>query len=277
MDRFRCVTILTLAVLSVASMALPVRDDREHITKSGFDVRKVLRLDAPGWLDVPPKKMGYRFFVGETHGVARKEDALEKAWISAFVRIGMTQFPELTRIKTESTETLKDADYKRQFAMSLELVDWTGIAEATEYGSPYIREDEKTGEYSVYRLLKWTDADMERARKTIHAAKRHEIPGAPETLEPHLVDAVQKMKSVATTIAEKNSVLTKVFRQVRCGVKIADLRKILGKPDWQSPYDSEPRTYRWGTFHVEADNQNTFVVYVIPNNGSSIARNVCAR
>jgi hypothetical protein len=251
------------------------------------DLPKLLRDQAventdsqvPSWVLDLPSKMGVRFFIGEYHGFGNKEEALEKAWVSAFVRIGMTQFPEVSLLSSESVETLKSAQYKRKFVMKLEMVDWTGVAEATEFGSPYVSKEGTSGEYTVYRLLRWSESDIEDARKKIKEAKKYEIPPTPEmlsTAEKGLVEAIVKMKKVVRKIATRDSTIGKILGEVKCGVKISDLRKVLGEPDWKS--DSfDPRSYRWGTYGVEADPENTFVQYIMPNNGLGIARKICNR
>ena len=76
----------------------------------------------PVWVKEIPKKREVKYFLGESLEMQNKEDALERAWVSALFRIGLTAFPETGILKTQSFETLTEADYKREFVMKLELI-----------------------------------------------------------------------------------------------------------------------------------------------------------
>jgi hypothetical protein len=209
----------------------------------------------PAWIRHMPKAPGIHFFVGESQGATRKEDALEKAWVSAFIRIGMTQFPELAIVSSESSETLKSASYERHFVMQLEKVNWQGIREATEYGSPYVDWNADSGNYVVYRLLKWADKEMNAAHGEIKMARMHEIPSSPESVrmnEAKMIHAVRAIQTLNAKVEQRNQLLEKVFGEVKCGVTLSDLVNILGPPDRSNPYNGliVEKEYSWGQFTV---------------------------
>ena len=67
---------------------------------------EAVALGTPKWVSKVPKSELFIYSVGESKGIENKDDALERAWISALLRLGMTQFPELGKLRSESEETL---------------------------------------------------------------------------------------------------------------------------------------------------------------------------
>ncbi len=211
----------------------------------------------PDWVGNPPEDTRYQYFMGESPEVSGKEDALERAWISTLIRIGMTQFPEVSKLSSLSVESIKDADYQRKFVMSLEQIDWTGIREATEKGSPFVVEDLENGTYRVYRLLKWSKKAMDKARQKIAANESHQIPKPPEEVQNQeniMIDAVREINSINRENAKRSAKITPVMKAVKCGVTVHDLIRVLGAPDKQRGIDCSTcdKSYFWGTFQVES-------------------------
>jgi hypothetical protein len=234
----------------------------------------------PSWIRHVPELPGTRFFVGESQGSPSKEDALEKAWVSAFIRIGMTQFPELAIVSSESTETLKRAAYERHFVMQLEKVNWQGIREASEYGSPYVDWNADAGTYVVYRLLKWRDRDLSAARSEIKLARLHEIPSSPESVrmnEAKMIHAVRAIQALNAKVERRNHLLEKVFGEIKCGVTLTDLVNILGPPDRSNPFNGliVEKEYSWGQFTVGRVADDPMVAVVTRQDEREDRRVVC--
>ena len=209
-------------------------------------------IPQPYWVSKPPAASGYHFFLGESHGSDTREDGLEKAWISAFVRIGMTEFPELSKITSRSVENLRGASFERRFSLRLERVDWSGVKEAKQFGSPYVEYDRVHKKFSVYRLVKWSASDMASAKKQVSRARQFQLPASPEARrfsEDRIVNAVRGLNQ---KVGQRNVLLAKVFDEVKCGVTLDDLIAILGPPDRTSPYNSAraEKEYFWGEFRV---------------------------
>lgn len=213
------------------------------------------RTPRPYWIDKSPSAGGTRFFLGESHGSETREEGLEKAWISAFVRIGMTEFPELSKITSRSVENLKGSTYERRFSLRLERIDWAGVKEARELGSPFVERDPDTKKISVYRLVKWSDRDIASAKKQISSARQFQLPSSPEAKlynEERLIGAVRAIQSVNSKVGKRNEMLAKVLGEVKCGVTLDDLLAVLGPPDRTNPYNSafSEKEYYWGQFKV---------------------------
>lgn len=139
------------------------------------------------------------------------------------------------------------ANLKRQ----LESIDWKGISEVEEQGSPHIIYDETTKTYTVYRLLSWAKKDIAASKASIRQKKKNEIPSSPEVarkIEADVVSEIQKINALNMQIATRDEFLSKVLMVAKCGVTLDDLKNILGPPDREG---GTCRQY-WGTFDVFA-------------------------
>lgn len=210
------------------------------------------RDDAPPWSRHPPRPSDAYFFVGESHGSRDKDEALERAWISALTRVGITQFPELVQVSTHTTENLASADTEREFTLRLEQVDWSGVREAVDNGSPWVSRNDD-GTYTVFRLLKWPYGLMEAARKKMARADRRPMDRM-----------LRQLKTVNERVDKRDRALKRIFDQVRCGVKVSDLTSILGSPDSVNPYNPMrvEKEYFWGSFRVARVGDNPFVAVI---------------
>ena len=228
----------------------------------------------PTWLSNPPKSETQIFSVGEARDIESKDDALERAWISSLLRYGMTQFPELGSLRSESEESLHSATYNRKFVLQLDSIDWKGISEVEEKGSPHIIFDETTKTYTVYRLLTWAKKDIAASKASIRRKKKNEIPPSPEVarkIEADVVSEIQKINALNKQIATRDEFLSKVLMVAKCGVTLDDLKTILGPPDRE---DGFCRHY-WGTFEVFACRGP--VDSIISNNGQGPHKALCRR
>lgn len=213
----------------------------------------------PTWVDHPPETKEFFYFVGEAEEAKTKDEALERAWNSALIRVGLTEFPELTEISSESLETLLGSTYKRESVQNLELINWRGVKEAKELGSPFVKYDSKLGTFFAYRLLKWPKSDMLASRveatKAFQAMKKretidtHPMPRSPEAMtqkEEEMLNILQKLSSVQKAITTKDQLIEKVVSQLRCGVTADDVISVLGQPD-----EENMTSLRYGTFFLE--------------------------
>jgi hypothetical protein len=245
-------------------------------------VEKELQKPRPFWIDQVPLEAGTHYFVGEATGAAHRGEALEKAWISAFVRIGMTEFPELTSLISQNDETLRGTAYHRRFFMNLESVNWVGITEAVDYGSPYLEYNPHTEQYTAYRLLKWADRDLQIAKGHVRHEAHHHIPGTPETAERErkaLVEGVMEMQRINHRIDFHNTLVQKVLSEIKCGVTVADLIQVLGSPDRANPFNGHlmEKEYYWGNYKVERVGDNPAVTAITNENGLGERKLICNR
>lgn len=240
-------------------------------------------LNAPTWVLNVPRSQGELVIVGEGRS-ADKEDALERAWYSALLRIGMTEFPELTKLNTRSQETLKGTSYDRRAVTDLQYINWAGIREARDQGSPYVVEND--GTYLVYRLLRWSNEDVSMAHQSVEAALKakseastYTIPDTPESQaadEEVAVTALQKIRKLNRSIKQKDNNFRQIMEEVQCGTKIGDLIKILGEPDRKSEY-ATPQEYIWGTYSVTSFKSDAGATYSVEENlGQGKKRLVCS-
>lgn len=242
----------------------------------------------PIWVKSPPDDSQFVYFVGDAGG-GDKEDVLERAWYSALVRIGMTEFPELTKLRSRSRETLEKASYERNVVINLQYIRWTGIAEAKDKGSPFIYRDPKTKGLAVYRLLKWAKQDVRTAHNAIKQkldtddakTEKFAIPDSPEVAEEQesdAIEAVRKIKALGRGIASRDAELKLVIDNVKCGMTIRQLTEILGKPNGVSSQHSwEQPNFYWGTYQVSIDQAGMGVIKGIKTDlGDGKYRPVCA-
>ncbi len=215
----------------------------------------------PGWVKRPPSEESRAFVVGEAAS-SDKDDAMAKAWASALVRLGMTEFPELSRVGSTTTERLEGGASTRELALHLEQVRWAGLTEAKEMGSPLIYWDEREGNYRVYRLLRWDRARIEEARAHLDGSGRNGLPMPPELQireEQRITEAVSDIQRINARNRWKDRLYRKVFGELKCGVTIADLIKVLGAPDRFNPYNRVvmEKEYYWGDYRVERRGADT--------------------
>ena len=232
----------------------------------------------PHWIEHLPIAVGTHFFLGESHDSATAEEGLERAWVSAFVRIGMTEFPELARITSRSVEDLKGTAYERRFSLRLERINWDGVKEAKEFGSPFTELDPESGKFSVYRLVKWSDQDMASAKKQLNSSRQFQLPISPETQrlsEDRIIRSIRAIHGLNDQVKKRNAVFEKVFAEMKCGVTLDDLIGILGPPDRSNPYNggSSEKEYYWGQFKV-ARAAGDPVIAAISREDESIDRRV---
>ncbi|NBW99161.1 hypothetical protein EBR03_06275 [bacterium] len=232
----------------------------------------------PAWVVLTPRAKGTQYFLGESSEAKKKEDALQSAWINGLVGIGMAEFPELSQVRIKSVETLTDVDYRKDFVMKLEWVDWTGLREVSEWGSPYVIK--KEGKWVAYRLFKWDEELISKAREKIKAKSNHHLPKRPESYLPTseamheavlgTFDSNEEVKSerqvqVSAAISKINNLnrihqgrdqqIGQVLAVVRCGVTANDLVRVLGRPDRKTGggCDFCNKSYEWGNYSVETD------------------------
>jgi hypothetical protein len=242
------------------------------ILLSNFSLGESLKKEIPNWLSSPPKSDSHFFSVGEARDIENKDDALERAWISSLLRFGMTQFPELGSLRSESEESLHSANYNRKFVLQLESINWKGLSEVEEKGSPYIVYDEIAKTYTVYRLLKWSKKDLAASKAAIRLKKKNEIPSSPEVarkVEETMIDEIQKITALNKKIETRDAFLSKVLMRAKCGVSIDDLTNILGSPDRHE----SSCYYFWGTYEVFSCKGQ--VDSVTPNNGEGKQKSLC--
>ena len=228
-------------------------------------------LNTPKWVFSSPKSDQFIYSVGESKGIENKDDALERAWISALLRLGMTQFPELGKLRSESEETLHSASYNRKFVVQLESINWSGLVEEEKSGSPFVNFDEKSKTYTVYRLIKWSKKNLALSRASINQKKKNKIPISPEIsrkAEEEVISEIQKINSLNKKIGNRTAFLAKILNRAKCGVSVDDLANILGSPD-----RTETCEYFWGTFQVWTCNGQ--VKSITPNNGNGRRRELC--
>jgi hypothetical protein len=278
--------LIPVVLVSLVSCASRPSSKKDDVTAKQTHRPRNLLLDAradvrpPDWIERPPQFPGYHVFIGEAQGAKKKEDALEKAWVSAFLRAGMTEFPELAILSSQSSENLKSSTYERDFVMQLERVNWRGIREVTDYGSPFVNWDSETGTYTVFRLLRWADSDMESARAELKLNRMHEMPASPESVrmdEERMVKAVRAVQAVNAKVDRRNALLEKVFHEMKCGVTLSDLVKILGPPERSNPYNGlvVEKEYSWGQYTVGRAADDPTIAVVTRQDSSTDRRVVC--
>lgn len=260
-----------------------VSNQKSYIEKTdALLVNEQKMRQRPVWLNNPPRDNGIIYVVGESRNIENKDDSLERAWVSGLLRIGMTQFPELGSLKSASNETLQSAEYKRDYVLALEQINWKGLQEADELGSPFTEFNEESNTYSTYRLLKWTKKEIESARGKIKQKKSFEIPPSPEESlkkQDSIVNEVVAIQAINRKIIERDKFVRAVLLKATCGVSLTDLRKVLGYPDRESPSNDSSYSYElvyyWGTFEVTQYKRNAYVTSINENFGSGTKHYLC--
>ncbi len=234
----------------------------------------------PSWANRVPAPDTSVYFVGESNGSADKEEALSKAWASALVRIGMSEFPELSQVATSHVETLNGNQSSRGLVLHLEQVNWAGVTEVKEQGSPVLFWDENEGGYRAFRLLKWDRGQMALAHRSITKKKNHSLPVPPEMMvreEQQIVEAVAEIQLINAKNQWKEKLYNKVFSELKCGATIADVIGVLGAPDRFNPYNSVvlEKEYYWGNYRVESQRADPRISAVILQQNGKEKRKSC--
>lgn len=276
------ITLCATALLLTSCAEEPIVSDSYELTpvRPRLGLKPAKPRSAPAWVYSLPRDPRFVYTLGEARNLEKKDDALERAWISGLLRIGMTQFPELGSLRSESMETLRNADYKRQFVMQLDRIDWRGLREVEEMGSPFVTFDEESGQFSAYRLIAWARTDIVAAKARISKSRKNTVPDSPEVarkIEEDLVKEVREIRELNRKIGNRDEFVGKILRQARCGVTIEDLFRILGSPDREGAYNRSATEleYYWGNYKVTHWKRESTVYSITPNNGGGNMRIVC--
>lgn len=225
-------------------------------------------ISTPSWINNLPESKEVIYSVGESNPTDQKEDALQKSWNSALIRIGISEFPELTQLSSKSTETLKNAEFERTAVQNFQLINWKGIHEMKTMGSPFIELDKQTKTFKVYRLLAWKKSDLKAAQEEARASlakvkdsgepvPTYKVPNSPENeqiLENAINDNITYMQTVASNIDHINAKVAAVLAATKCGTQMSDLIHALGQPKHVTMGFGSQYVWTWGTFHVFSNN-----------------------
>jgi len=244
----------------------------------------------PNWVDQVPEATNTIYIVGEGSSTS-KEEALDKAWNSALIRMATAEFPELIQLSSKSLETLTGSEFERSTVQNFQLINWKGIKEMKVHGSPFSDFNLKTETYTVYRLLAWSKADVEASKKEANDAlakikasadavvKTYKVPNTPEEAqleEQVMMDQMMQLKAANLRASSRTGKLSQVMHGIKCGVTIQDLYKLLGAPDKSDDFFDTPSSFgnrSWGQYEV------TFSASMIKNiydTGNYKLINVCS-
>lgn len=201
----------------------------------------------PSWIHDLPQPSDAVQVVGESEAVLSKQEALEDAWANALLRLGLTQFPELSRVESRSIESLKHSDYRRSLTLRFEHIDWTGLQEVSQFGSPYI---ERTGNrYRAYRLLRWKKSAIADSRAQMKRNGLLDL-DPPALSKRSLTLAHQSVNQLNRETQKRDRELAKIFQDLKCGVTVKNMIALLGRPDSSNPNNPHilQKDYRWGSF-----------------------------
>ncbi len=251
------------------------------ITRNPFPLISADRPLFPTWVFKTPAADTHVYAVGEAFGAIDKEEALAKSWASALVRMGMAEFPELSQVASSHVESLNGgSSASRGLVLHLERVNWAGLSEVKEKGSPLVYWDETEGAYRAFRLLKWDRAHIEAARALFKKNQPSAIPLPPEMMvreEQSIFEAVTEIQRINFKNSYKQKLYRKVFGELRCGVTIADLIKVLGAPDRFNPYNRivMDKEYYWGDYRVEREGADPRITAIITQGNGRENRKTC--
>jgi hypothetical protein len=115
---------------------------------------------SPVWVQAAkhPDDKAFSYTVGVASLVEKIELGMEQAWANGLEGFARTRFPHLQNVMQFSKETLNGTTYERMTALKLDSINWEGVSEASELGSPFVKEHiRQNGDslFTVYRLLKW--------------------------------------------------------------------------------------------------------------------------
>ena len=208
----------------------------------------------PDWVEQVPESPSDAYFVGAATSPS-KEECLERGWVSALFEVGQREFPELVRISSFSREALTEVHYERVAKNYFNFIDWNGIKEARELGSPDIHFDETKHQWKCYRLLQWEKTLIEnariKARKSLEEKQSLEplsFPLSPEQrslIDGRLLIALRKLQTINTKINGRNEFIFEGLRRAACGITTTSLTEILGQPDRM-----DHCFHYWGNYYV---------------------------
>lgn len=238
------------------------------------------KLPAPFWLEHSPTHPSEVYFAGEAMNAPTKDEALERSWLSALLRFGQVTFPELSQIKSSTTEGLRDSHSDHRLRIDLRYVNWVGVSEAKEFGSPRLIQNPDRS-WTAFRLLKWDKDHITDARAKISKLELFGLPMAPEA-EEREIEAVLELRNLNQELLMRNQRLEKVFAEVPCHLRISNMIQLIGKPDhvMQSHITSEFH-YVYGSFQVVGipPNQASEIelLRVLDANGSHVLQDFCVK
>ena len=238
-------------------------------------VHVIASAKEPGWVRNMPKSDLYKYSVGESNNETTKDGALNEAWVNSLVKLGLSEFPELSKLSLKFKESLYGTESENLYESGLEYVNWRGIEEVKDLGSPYIIYNEATETYKVYRLLKWSKKSIVTNKLQHQKNMKYQMPPSPEKFDSAVIEetsALVKLNSLNKEIEKSNAYYGSVLMKVKCGITIHQLKSILGNPHTSS--DTTPRSYgfyitvTWGTYRVEYSSSSPVIQEITPNHGS---------
>lgn len=218
-------------------------------------------ISAPSWVDHPPVSSEFVYTVGEGEAPT-KEEALQKAWNSALIRLALVEFPELIQINSKSVETLKGSEFERTSIQNFQLISWRGIHELQSFNSPHIAFDSATKTYHVHRLLEWSKTSLNSAQREVGDAlakvklgepvTTYKIPTSPEEdqkVEKQINESMIYLAKLNQNLDRDEKRIGSVLSQMKCGIQTGHLVDMLGDADSGEPFYTG-FMLTWGTYHV---------------------------
>ena len=141
--------------------------------------------------------------------------------------------------------------------LHLEKIDWTGIEEVTEVGSPKITlQDGKL--FHCVRLLRWSKKNFNTVKNNIKkdsTNKKFPFPLTPEVEKKRILMATKEqlfIEKINRELDEKNIKVNDILKKIKCGISFKQLINILGSPDSikNHPYYFYKEIAEWGTTQV---------------------------
>jgi hypothetical protein len=120
-----------------------------------------------------PDDKNYTYAVGVSSNAEKIEDGMANSWANGLESFARTRFPHLQSIVQFSKETLTGSSFERLSSLKLDDINWEGISEAIEQGSPHVTEQispDGKSTFTVYRLLRW---DANALKKEIQRQSAH--------------------------------------------------------------------------------------------------------
>ncbi len=200
-------------------------------------------------------KSEYLYFAGISELKFKKVDAADEAWFNALYDFALVNFPELIELKSKSEESLNQTIYNRIKILHLEKIDWSGLEEVTEVGSP-LTYPQSGNYYKVARVIRWSKKKFNAAKLKIKNAKsevKYTFPLTPEKEEIKSKAAAKEilyLEKINQVILDKNKKVRDILKRIKCGFTYKQLVNILGEP-----VTKEFSYYHgyaiWGTYKVE--------------------------
>jgi hypothetical protein len=221
----------------------------------------------PPWAVKPPANGAFRYFVGEYEGDGSVDEALARAWASGMLRAGIVEFPSVADVEATGSESLHGSRFERRFAVALGAIDWSGLDEARELGSPKVDVDERTGQVRVYRLLKWRTGAIAAARSKLSREQSRPVPVVPRA-----------MLSRSAPKTTPRRWLEALAAGGRCRGDVDLAVEALGQPDRlaREPAHPELRHYFWGSYRLTARLPERRIVGAVRQLGPDREASLCA-